>query len=292
MNASSAACSLACTSPRWRSGSDSVGSRMIAPTTGMPIASIASAASRRCRSLATRLSTTPAIRTAGIVGGKALGDGRRRLRLAGDVEHQQHRQAVAAARGRPPRRSGPGCRGCRRTGPWRFRRRPDRRRSPPRAASAVEQGRRHRPAVEIDAGRAGRRGVEAGIDVVRPGLRAAHAQGRAGASARSSPIVTLVLPEPERGAPMMRPRALMPIRLDASRSARRASTTMSPTTISAGDDDAVGVGALGDDRAERRDQHALVAACRRDRSRPPASTAQARPRSSAAAIAGRFFSPI
>ena len=56
-----------------------------------------------------------------IVGGKALGDGRRRLRLAGDVEHQQHRQAVE------PRQVG--CRaraavlapGCRRTGPWRFR---------------------------------------------------------------------------------------------------------------------------------------------------------------------------
>ena len=28
-----------------------------------------------------------------VVGGKALGDGRGRLRLAGDIEHQQHRQA-------------------------------------------------------------------------------------------------------------------------------------------------------------------------------------------------------
>ena len=58
-------CSPACTSPRCRSGSVSVGSRITAPTTGMPSASIASPASRLCRSLPSRLSTTPAILTAG-----------------------------------------------------------------------------------------------------------------------------------------------------------------------------------------------------------------------------------
>ena len=56
-----------------------------------------------------------------VVGGKALGDRGGRLRLAGDVEHQQHRQAVearqvgrrAGAAGLTPE--------CRRTGPSRFR---------------------------------------------------------------------------------------------------------------------------------------------------------------------------
>ena len=107
MNSSSAACSLACTRPRWRSGSDSVGSRMIAPTTGRPIASIASAASRRCRSLATRLSTTPAIVDAGIVGRRSpwrwpppSATGRRRRAPAAPAGGR-------AARDRPPRPSGP-----------------------------------------------------------------------------------------------------------------------------------------------------------------------------------------
>ena len=58
-------CSFACTSPRWRSGNERFASRGIAPITGTPSAAIASLTSRRCRSLPTRLSTTPAIRTAG-----------------------------------------------------------------------------------------------------------------------------------------------------------------------------------------------------------------------------------
>ncbi len=57
----------------------------------------------------------------GVIGGKALGDGCRRRRLSGDVEHQQHRQVVE------PREIGGRAgaalagAGCRRTGPWRFR---------------------------------------------------------------------------------------------------------------------------------------------------------------------------
>ena len=70
-----------------------------------------------------------------IVGGKAFGDGGGGLRLAGNVEHQQHREAVepcevggrAGTAGRRPE--------CRRTGPWRFRRRRFRRPTPlPRPA--------------------------------------------------------------------------------------------------------------------------------------------------------------
>ena len=76
------ACSPACTRPRWRSGSASAASRGIAPSTGMPRAAMASATSRRCRSLPTRFSTTPPIRTSRIVRGEAAHQRRRRLRLA------------------------------------------------------------------------------------------------------------------------------------------------------------------------------------------------------------------
>ena len=67
---------------------------------------------------------------------------------------------------------------------------------------------RHRPAVEVDAVASGRRLVEAGIDIVRPRFRAAHGMPRR-LSALSSPIVTEVLPEPERGAPTMIARAFI-----------------------------------------------------------------------------------
>ena len=93
---------------------------------------------------------------------------------AGDVEHQQHRQAESARRGRRSRRERPG-------GPGTPSNRPMTpsitRISASRAASRrerVEQRRRHRPAVEIDARRAGRGGVERGIDVVRAGLGRPH----------------------------------------------------------------------------------------------------------------------
>ena len=58
-------CSAAWTRPRCRSGRRMVSSRGSAPMTGTPSCAIASATSRRWRSLPTRLSTTPAIRTSG-----------------------------------------------------------------------------------------------------------------------------------------------------------------------------------------------------------------------------------
>ena len=59
----------------------------------------------RCRSLPTRLSTTPAIRTSGSCEAKPAQQSGGRLRLPGDVDHQQHRQAEP--RGEVCRRSAP-----------------------------------------------------------------------------------------------------------------------------------------------------------------------------------------
>ena len=129
-----------------------------------------------------------------IVARKTLGDRRRRLRLARHVEHQQHRQAVE------PREIG-GRAGAPRLG----------RDAVEQAHRAFdhhhvgvagglrrqrgEQRRRHRPAVEIDAARPVAASWKPGIDVVRPGFRACARRPRR-ASARSSPMVTEVLPEP------------------------------------------------------------------------------------------------
>ena len=71
----------------------------------------------------------------------------------------------------------------------------------------VEQGGGIAQLSRLKPGRAGRGGVEAGIDVVGAGFGAAHRDAAAREGARAAPSVTLVLPEPERGAPMMRPRA-------------------------------------------------------------------------------------
>ena len=74
-----------------------------------------------------------------VVGREAAGDRRRGLRLAGDVEDQQHRHAEA------PRQVGGGAaaarrrRRCRRRGPWRSRR-PARRRPPPARRRAGRAG--------------------------------------------------------------------------------------------------------------------------------------------------------
>ncbi len=179
------ACSPACTSPRWRSGNVSVGSRRIAPTTGRPIASIGVAGQ-----FSVPLAAQPVQHHAGdpygrIVGRKPLGHRRRRLRLAGHVEHQQHRQAVE------PREIGgrAGAPGLRRDAVeqahgafdhddfgvrCRFR------------GQRAEQSRRHRPAVEVDAGQAGCGGVKAGIDIVRSGFRAAHANSAPGQCAQDA----------------------------------------------------------------------------------------------------------
>ena len=171
-----------------------------------PSAAIASATTARCRSLPTRLRITPAMRTAGSCAAKP------RTTAAADCDCPDTsstsstgrpkcaaRSAVAPRRPAAPGaveqahdafddenvRAGCGLRGQR-----------------------VEQRARHRPAVEIDARRAGRRGMERRIDIVRPGLGGAHARCRAARSAASSASVTVVLPAPERGAAMMRPRAV------------------------------------------------------------------------------------
>ena len=108
-----------------------------------------------------------------IVGGKTPHHGRRRLRLARHIEHEQHRQLEM--RGKIGGRAalpggtvgaveqphdafdqeniGAGC-GLRRHG--------------------VEQRVRHRPGIEIDARRGGRRGMERRIDIVGSGLGRAH----------------------------------------------------------------------------------------------------------------------
>ena len=77
------------------------------------------------------------------------------------------------------------------------------------AGKRVQQRRRHRPAVEIDARGPGRGGMEGRIDVVRPGLGGADRDAAPLAARRAAPSVMVVLPEPERGAATMRPRAVM-----------------------------------------------------------------------------------
>ena len=187
MKASSAACSRACTSPRWRSGSAMSGLRCTAPTTGSPSASTASRTSRSCRGLATWFRTTPGDPHRRVVGGEAAGDRRRGLRLAGDVEDQQHRHAVAPRQvGRRAAAPGAGRR-CRRRGPWRSRSTST---SAPAACSPASRSSRPGGIAQLSRltpGAPGRRGVEARVDVVRPRLRAAHrepAPAPAPASAR------------------------------------------------------------------------------------------------------------
>ena len=108
-----------------------------------------------------------------LVGGEAAHHGRRRLRLPGDVDDQQHRQAEP--RGEIGRRPGP------------ERRRGD---AVEQAHGAlddekvgmrgvlghqrIDQRRRHGPAVEIEAWPPGRRGMKARVDIVGPDLGRLH----------------------------------------------------------------------------------------------------------------------
>ena len=162
-----------------------------------------------------------------------------------------------AARGRRPRRSGPAPAGMPSNRPMALSMTTMSASVGGLAGQRAEQAGRHRPAVEIDAGQAGGGGVEAGIDVVRARIwRRAPASPRR-ASARSRPMVTLVLPEPERGAPMMMARAVMPRR---------------PQLLAHGDD------AADDDQRRRDDMLALPPprpACRawRPRCAPAAGVA-------------------
>ena len=164
---------------------------------------------RRWRSLPTLLRIDPGDFDGGIVGDKPLGDGRRRLRLAGHVEHQHDRQPELARERR--RRSRCGRRGParRRTGPSRLRRSAGRRLPRPsrrarRAArSAIAQVSRLMP------GAPGGGGVKGAVDVVRARFRRprrARLVAQARATGRAS---TVVLPLPERGAAISRPRGFI-----------------------------------------------------------------------------------
>ena len=108
-----------------------------------------------------------------IVRGKARRDRRRRLRLARNIEHQQHRQAQA--RGEVRRRAGaagvPGTPSNRPIAPSTTST------SARCAASAISASisvGRHRPGVEIDALAAGRGGMKRRVDVVGARFRRAH----------------------------------------------------------------------------------------------------------------------
>ena len=143
-----------------------------------------------------------------IIGRAALDDGRRRLRLAADVDAEQDRPAehggdVGRGAGSPGRGEDPV-------------EKPHRalaedeiawaavRRLAGGGRERAQQLRRHRPAVEIDARPAGRGGVKSGIDIVRPAFGGADAKA-ARLKARIRPSVSNVLPLPERGAAMTRP---------------------------------------------------------------------------------------
>ena len=100
---------------------------------------------------------------------------RRRLRLAGDVQHQQHRQPI------PRRQVGRGAAtpGRRRDTVEQAHRRLDQHHIGVLrhiGGDAIQLRRRHRPAIQVRTRRAGRRGVECRVDVIRPGLGSAHPQ--------------------------------------------------------------------------------------------------------------------
>ncbi len=138
----------------------------------------------RCRSLATRLRMTPAMRTAGSCAAKP------RTTAAADCACRDTSSTSTTGRWKcaarsavaPRRPDAPACaveqahhafddenlgavRGLRRQG--------------------IEQRARHRPAIEIDARRAGGGGMKRRVDVIRSGFRRAHLRCRAGSARRA-----------------------------------------------------------------------------------------------------------
>ena len=163
----------ACTRPRWRSGSASAASRGMAPSTGMSRAAIASATSRTCRSLPTRFSTTPPIRTSGSWEAKP------RTTAAADCDCPA--TSMTSSTGRPSRAarsadapvlSGGGgdaveqAHGALDDEEVGMRGVPGHQR--------IDQRRRHGPAVEIEARPPGRRGMKARVDIVGADLGRLH----------------------------------------------------------------------------------------------------------------------
>ena len=139
----------------------------------MPSGLSASAISVRWRSLPSLLSTTPPTRTAGLYEAKPAAT------AAADCDCPDTSRTSSTGRPRRAARSEaaperPGVPGTPSNSPI----------APSITSTSalcvgvgdqrVDQRRRHRPAVEIDALGAGRRGMERGIDVVRSGLRRAH----------------------------------------------------------------------------------------------------------------------
>ena len=235
MNAARSGCSAACTRPRCRSGSASAVSRGSAPSTGMPSAAIASATSARWRALRDPIEDDAGDADGRIVRGKAAHHRGRRLRLPRHVEHQHHRQPNAR-RDRRWRRAGRAAgRGAVEQAHDAF----DHQMSAPSAAfaaSASSKCRRHRPAIEIDARRAGG-GACGKPDRYSPGpLCAARTSARAGAAPRAARASRVVLPAPECGAAMIRPRAVMSASGGACAAAEQllAHRTISPITTIAG----------------------------------------------------------
>ena len=142
----------------------------------MPSAAIASATSARCRSLATRLRITPAIRTEGSCVANPRDQSGGRLRLARDIEHEQNRQAELRREigggAAPAWRAGGVGRAVEQTHDAFDDQ--DVRAIRLTHGERVEQVCRHRPGIEIDARPAGDRGMKGRIDVVGSGFRRAH----------------------------------------------------------------------------------------------------------------------
>ena len=171
-----------------------------------------------------------------IVRGKAAHDRGRRLRLPRHVEHQHDRQAEMARRDRRWRRAGRAAGGAVEQAHDAFDH------DEVGAVGGVggeriEQVARHRPAVEIDARRAGRprHGRPDRCSPV-PLWRARTRRPRRAQRRAAAPSVTVVLPAPECGAATMRPRAV--IRRAAAHAAAQQllarRSTMSPITTIAG----------------------------------------------------------
>ena len=230
MKASSAPCSRACTSPRCRSGSAISGLRRTAPDHRQ-----AERLDRRAAQPLVALARHLVQHDAGdahpgIVAGEAAGDRRHRLRLPRDVEHQEHRHAPGARevgrRPAPPRRRGHPV-----EEPHRALDDEDVRLRL-RRGEVAEEGRRHRPAVEVDPRRAGRRGMERRVDVVRPRLRPAHDEPAAGEGAHQADGDAGLARARARRPDDEGPRAHAGARAAAMSASR--SATIAPTTITAG----------------------------------------------------------
>jgi hypothetical protein len=114
----------------------------------------------------------------GIVGGEAAGDGGGGLGLAGDVQHQDDGQVIASGEvgGATAAAGGAGHAVEQAHGGFDDE---DVRRGTGVPEYAVQQGGRHGPAVEIDAGGGGGGGVEGGVDIVRAALAGAHRKAAA-----------------------------------------------------------------------------------------------------------------